>query len=345
MSNENISLYYYSENGEVVGPFTVQELAGKITPDSMVVSENATKWVKASDVPEISDILFVQQLEEAEEFTPDELEVEDDSFLEAEIEELAIKTPSAPLNNNNDNNHVVYPNENIAKSRSWILPIFIVSLLVVIGVSVFFYLKSDNYKWKSAVKMYCYIPTLNIRSDTTTFSDSNIGYSAKYGESFMVLNNPEISPWMDVKYGEKQGVINSYFLMPDNEFEILKSLLNTEAKREDIKFRYTYAKYRKSLVNYISARSSIIPEFSWSLEYYDYSSYCKIIEKKYDGGADAIILKLKNPKYSEYVIFVYDGNNEIDKKGFLENSDAAYSISEFLSKHGLSIITSTDYYD
>ena len=88
MSNENISLYYYSENGEVVGPFTVQELAGKITPDSMVVSENATKWVKASDVPEISDILFVQQLEEAEEFTPDELEVEDDSFLEAETEEL-----------------------------------------------------------------------------------------------------------------------------------------------------------------------------------------------------------------------------------------------------------------
>ena len=97
MSTENIPMYYYSENGEVVGPFTVQELAGKITPDSLVVSENATKWVKASDVPEISDILFVQLPDEAEEFIPDELDVEDDSLLEVETENLEIVTPSGPV--------------------------------------------------------------------------------------------------------------------------------------------------------------------------------------------------------------------------------------------------------
>jgi uncharacterized protein YegJ (DUF2314 family) len=346
MSTENIPMYYYSENGEVVGPFTVQELAGKITPDSMVVSENATKWVKASDVPEISDILFVQQSDELQEFTPDELDVEDDSLLEVETENLEIITPSAPVKNNNNNNHVVYANENNAKSRLWIFLIIIVSLLVVIGGSVFFYFKSDYYKWKSAVKMYCFADGLFIRSDTITiangrqYDDNKLAFMA-YGESYPVLDNPILAPWVDVKYGDKLGHVNGSYLMPENEFDILKSLLNNDDKRKKIKV----AKYRKSLVNYVIAKSKLnsISEFSWSIEYYDYPSYYKIIKNDWSDVTNAIILKLKNPKYSEYVIFLYNGNNEIDKKGFLEDSNATYNISEFLSNHGLSI--STDYYD
>jgi hypothetical protein len=341
-------MYYYSENGEVVGPFTVQELAGKITPDSLVVSENATKWVKASDVPEISEILFVQQPDEAEVFTPDELDVEDDSLFDVETENLEIVTPSAPVSYNNNSNHVVYANESIAKSRSWILPIIIVSLLVVIGGSVFIYLKSDYYKWKSAVKMYCFADGLFIRSDTITIAngrqyDNNKLAFMAYGESYPVLDNPILAPWVDVKYGDKLGHVNGSYLMPENEFDILKSLLNNDDKRKKIKV----AKYRKSLVNYVIAKSKLnsISEFSWSIEYYDYPSYYKIIEKQYDGGADAIIFKLKNPKFTEYFVFVYDGNNEINKTAFPENSNAEYSIIEFLGRQGLSIGTNNDYYD
>ena len=99
MSTENISLYYYSENGEVVGPYTIQELSGRITPDSLVVSENATKWIKASEVTEIADILFVPEPPEAEMPSPEELEVDidiedDDSSLEDETEEFENETIS-----------------------------------------------------------------------------------------------------------------------------------------------------------------------------------------------------------------------------------------------------------
>lgn len=342
MSTENIPMYYYSENGEVVGPFTVQELAGKITPDSLVVSENATKWVKASDVPEISEILFVQQPYEAEVFTPDELNVEDDSLFDVETENLEIVTPSAPVSYNNNSNHVVYANESIAKSRSWILPIIIVSLLVVIGGSVFFYFKSDYYKWKNAVKMYCYSDVLFIRSDTITrlngkMYEKNKDATMAYGDSILVLDNPLLSPWVDVKYGDKLSHVNSFYLMTENEFKILNSFLNTEAAAK-IRNVDVYAKYRKSLVNYIIEKSKLysISELSWSIEPYSYTNYCEIIKKKEDGVEDAIILKLKNPTSSEYVIFVYDGDNEINKHSISESSySLAENFSYLLNQYGL----------
>ena len=224
MSTENISLYYYSENGEVVGPYTIQELSGRITPDSLVVSENATKWIKASEVTEIADILFVPEPPEAEMPSPEELEVDidiedDDSSLKDETEEFENETTNHEVDNNtNTHTQFVSANENVSKSSSTKFTTIIIILLIIVGGSLFMYFKSDYYKWKSAVKMYCYIPTLKIRSDTTTFSESNVRRYARYGESFLVLNNPEISPWLDIKFDNSQGVVNSNFLMSASIF-------------------------------------------------------------------------------------------------------------------------------
>jgi len=134
--------------------------------------------------------------------------------------------------------------------------------------------------------------------------------------------------------------------MTESEFNILKSILDTKVKRENIKFGDVYAKYRKSLVNYIIEKSKLysISELSWSIEPYFYTNYCEIIKKNDDGVADAIILKLKNPTSSEYVIFVYDGNNEINKHSIPALS---YGITEdftyLLNQYNLG--TSTDSYD
>ena len=333
MSTENMPMYYYSENGEVVGPFTVEELADKITPDSMVVSENATKWVKASDVPEISEILFVQQPDEPEEFTPDELDVEDDSLLEIETENLEIITPSAPVNNNS-NNHVVYANENTAKPRSWVLPIIIVSLLVVIGASVFIYLKSDYYKWKSAVRMYCYIPTLKIRTDTVTFSESNVLSYARYGESFLVLNNPELTPWIDIKYdNDKKGVANSNFLMSENDYYILSPLLDTDLKQKQIE----NSKLRRSLVNHIISQSRIksMSEKSWALNEIEIKNTFVKTRKNYYNKTEAAIFYLQNGSYSEVVAFIYIDGKEVDKKSISDYSNYYNDFTSFLNQYNL----------
>lgn len=336
MSTENIPMYYYSENGEVVGPFTVQELVGKITPDSMVVSENATKWVKASDVPEISDILFVQQPDEAEEFTPDELEgeVEDNSLLEIETENIEVVTPSAPVNYSNNNNNVVNSTENIAKSRSWILPIIIVSLLVVIGGSVLIYLKSDYYKWKKAVRMYCYIPTLKIRTDTVTLSESNVISYARYGESFLVLNNPELTPWIDIKYdNDKKGVANSNFLMSENDFYILSPLLDTEDKRKQIE----NSKLRRSLVNHIISQSRIksMSEKSWVLNEIEINNTFVKSRKNYSNKIEAVIFYLQNGSHSEVVAFIYNDGKEVDKKSISDYSNYFNDFTSFLNLYNL----------
>jgi hypothetical protein len=333
MSNENISLYYYSENGEVIGPFTVQELAGKITPDSMVVSENATKWVKASDVPEISDILFVQQPEEAEEFTPDELEVEDDSLLVVETEELETEISFDEVNyDTNTHSQFVSANENVEKSSSSKLPIIIIILLIIVGGSSFMYFKSDYYKWKSAVKMYCYIPTLKIRSDTTTFSESNVRRYARYGESFIVLNNPEISPWLDIKFDNSQGVVNSNFLMSENDFLILSPLLDTDVKQKQIE----NSKLRRSLVNHIISQSRLksLSDKSWALNVIENYSYVKA-RKNYYNKTEYAIFYLQNGQYTEVVTFIYNDGKEIDKRSISEFSNYYNDITSYLRQYNM----------
>lgn len=338
MSTENISLYYYSENGEVVGPYTIQELSGRITPDSLVVSENATKWIKASEVIEIADILFVPKPPEAETPTPEELEVDididdNDSSLEDETEEFENETTNHEVDNNtNTHTQFVSANENVTKSSSTKFTTIIIILLIIVGGSLFMYFKSDYYKWKSAVKMYCYIPTLKIRSDTTTFSESNVRRYARYGESFLVLNNPEISPWLDIKFDNSQGVVNSNFLMSENDFLILSPLLDTDVKQKQIE----NSKLRRSLVNHIISQSKLksLSDKSWVLNIIENYSYVKS-RKNYYNKTEYAIFYMQNGQYTEVVTFIYNDGKEIDKRSITEFSNYYNDISSYLRQYNM----------
>jgi hypothetical protein len=323
-------MYYYSENGEVVGPFTVEELADKITPDSMVVSENATKWVKASEVPEIAESLFVSEPEETELYSPDDID-EDDYELDEEDETMA-NIDTVVDNNYNDHN-VIYEDDKSVNTGTSRISIVIIFLLIVIGAGIFIYLKSDYYKWKNAVRMYCYVPTLKIRTDTITFSESNVRRYARYGESFLVLNNPEISPWLDIKYDDdKQGVVNSNFLMSENDFLILSPLFDTEIKQKQIE----NSKLRRSLVNHIISQSRLksLSEKSWVLNIIENYSYVKS-RKNYFNKTEYAMFYLQNGGYTEVVAFVYNDGKEIDKKSISEYSNYYNDITSYLRQYNL----------
>ena len=53
----NTNQFFYVENGKQVGPVTMEELAGKITPDTDVWCDGMSDWTKAGTVPELAAVL------------------------------------------------------------------------------------------------------------------------------------------------------------------------------------------------------------------------------------------------------------------------------------------------
>ncbi|MBR4325548.1 MAG: CD225/dispanin family protein [Bacteroidales bacterium] len=53
----NTNQFFYIDNGKQIGPVTMEELAGKITPDTDVWCDGMPDWAKASAVPELSALL------------------------------------------------------------------------------------------------------------------------------------------------------------------------------------------------------------------------------------------------------------------------------------------------
>jgi hypothetical protein len=301
MRNDTNSLYYYSENNEVLGPFTIQELEGKINPDSLVFNDTGTKWVKASDVPEISDLLFVNKLE---------IKIEGKAY---EISDREDSNPYQYDDKTNSNNLYQYNLEVKSNRRSnslkTILIIFI--LIGVIGGGVYIFLNSDYYKWRNADKMYCYIPVLNIRSDITTFSDNNIVYELKFGDSVLVLNNPKLTPWIDVKLGDIEGVVHGNYLTASNNYIIiLSSLLNDKSKQDDI----SELRWRKSLVDHILRETSLtnFQTEKWRIIKNDDNNYISIDGPKKGKEPNSARFLLEHDDYIESIQFNYDENgNEI----------------------------------
>lgn len=323
MSSENNSMYYYSENGEVLGPFSVQDLEGKITPDSLVFSEDGTKWVKAADVPEIAALLFAekpQELVEEKDFSSASSEI---TFFDNEnADEEAVSTNPVLEAQPQDGGS--------SGSLKAILVVFIV--LAVIGGGVYTFLNSDYYKWKNATKLYCYIPSLRVRSDTTTYSDYNILLSLGFGESVMILKNTQFAPWVDVKIGNTKGLVNSDFLMLENEFMALSLLLDSDIKKKQI----ATSKLRKSIVNHITSQSmlnSLLMQ-SWSIE--DLSdNYFIHLRKSYNTNYECAIIKLKNGEYEELTTFIYDDGKEISKKVLTDWEDKKDELDDFLRQYDL----------
>lgn len=323
MSNENTTLYYYSENEEVLGPFTVQELEGKINPDSLVFSEDGTKWVKAADVPEIAALLFAekpQDFEEEKDFSSTSNEI---TFFDNEnTDEEAVSSTSVLEAQPQDAGG--------SGTLKAILVVFIV--LAVIGGGAYTFLNSDYYKWKNATKLYCYIPSLRVRSDTTTYSDINILRSLNFGESVMVLKNAQLAPWVDAKIDNIKGLVNSDYLMPESEYIILSLLLDSDSKKKQI----STSKLRKSIVNHVSAQSMLnsLTTQSWSIE--DLSdNYFVHLRKSYNTNYECAIIKFKNGDYEELTTFIYEDGKEITKKVLMDWQDKKDDLDDFLRQYDL----------
>ena len=49
--------YYVDANNQSVGPFPVEDLVKRITPESFIWTEGMSNWVKANTVPEVMNLL------------------------------------------------------------------------------------------------------------------------------------------------------------------------------------------------------------------------------------------------------------------------------------------------
>lgn len=232
-----------------------------------------------------------------------------------------------------------------------------VLLLAFIILAANFKSIKHYYKWKDAQSMVCYIPSLRIRSDTNTTSDYNIlPVSANYGDVINVIDKEALYPWMETNFREQEGLVNTTYLMSTNEFNLLSTLLNSEEKQKQVVF----AKHRKSLtehvktrLNFTSYQVTVKDEPTDPLLFTD--STGNGLASIYEIDAGVYMKKgtnsFNNRNYSfflvetnnngniitEFVMFVYDKDREINKYIFSDWEDTNYDdINNILFNHGLS---------
>jgi len=303
MDNEiKYDLYYYSENGNVLGPFELEELQGKIKPDTLIFIEDGIKWNKAAEIPELDIILNpptpieeVFPLEDS--VLQDHPELIDSAHLEDQsvliplediiepsssinlVKDVENSTPSINSGKTEELTASVPKKSETGKVVFWI--VLVILLVGLVGVTLNLSKIKEYYKWKEAEEKFSYVSSLKVRTDTTRSSDFNVLVSLRYGQSIKVISDPKIAPWCEAKIqddytGNKTyGFLNSFFLMRKMDFKILESLFNDNAPQsveangnviENTSEKYkqiSEARYRKSLVDYVKTK-------------YDYSSFDKV---------------------------------------------------------------------
>ena len=288
MDNETKSeMYYYSENGAVLGPFELNELAGKLQPDTPVFIENGIKWFKAEELPELHDILYPPEPElppvdntswtsDIPSETSNESAGHSNQSENHQDHDQAVFVGHADKSSTNSNSGG-YPYTPTAKKSNTGKIIFLVLLGVLfIGLTatiVNLDKIKDYLKWRKAETRFCYVSSLRIRTDTTTSNDYNVlPTSLRYGDSLSLIVDPMIAPWCEVRIKNQytgeitQGFVNSYFLMNRKDISILNSLLYDKSLTTDSdgltdKYKQvSLARYRKSIVEYVKSK-------------YDYSNF------------------------------------------------------------------------
>lgn len=215
------------------------------------------------------------------------------------------------------NEHTEAEETNIEGKKS---SVFLWVVLGIVGLGLLISLPNYNkiksyFKWKNAETLYCYIPSLRMRSDTTINSDYNVLQSLGYGEAIETVNDPLLSPWREARLGGVEGFVNSDYLMNENDFIVLNSLLNTEDKIKQI----STSKVRKSLVNHVLQLSAAqnLPLQNWAIESIEdnYDSFIKTKDNYYNKNEYASLI-LRNGDYTEIVFFVYNHDIEIASRYF-----------------------------
>lgn len=143
-------IFFYSNNGETLGPVSKEDLKGKITRDTLVWFNGLSKWEKASEIPELFSIF---------ENTPPPL-------------------PSMEFNNNSKsvNVKIIKDSHKIFNAESKVKlarEIKFNSILVILSLSfglissiIYYQYKSEDYEpLKLELSRYSNIPSGNIISN------------------------------------------------------------------------------------------------------------------------------------------------------------------------------------
>ena len=242
-------MYYYSENGKVLGPFEVSDLTGKITPETQVFVEPGVKWVRADELPELQ-ILFAPPPVEDVEIETEQSPIEEEKIIkEAESSEPIIETPAnVPIEfipvNPPSNTEFNTPSKSQSSKSLLFVSIF---LILLTGSGFFYFLWLKPYlKDKNAPRKYCSIESLIIRSSKIKDVEYNIVGRFNYSDEVIVYEDDGV--WSKIKYDGHENYVASQYLLDKMDFHIMNSIFSDVDSRLSLKTskcRFALLKYFK----------------------------------------------------------------------------------------------------
>ncbi|MBM3453610.1 MAG: DUF4339 domain-containing protein [Bacteroidetes bacterium] len=267
----NPPIYYFSENGNVQGPFELDSLVQKISADTLIFEENGIKWVKAEEIPVVMDALIKYQesvnrissplLSESlpRELSNDEFIINTEKIQNQEIhDEEEVLTPSQKSVTTDISAHPA-PSSSTGSPRL----IFLVPLTLLLffgGLFSYLFLIKPYLKDKNAARKYCFIESLVVRSSKIYGVEYNVIDNCNYGNELLVYEDDGM--WATCKFNNKECFVASKFLLSKEDFHLLHSIFTDVDTREAVptaKCRIALLDYykRNSLMGYMDSSSQI----------------------------------------------------------------------------------------
>jgi serine/threonine protein kinase len=218
----------------------------------------------------------------------------------------------------------------------------LVSVAVLLLAAVFLYGPiRDHLRWRSAGFMHCFIPSLRMRTDTTTYSDYNIlPISIGEGDRIQILRVPGFEPWALAKIDDKTGYVNTEYLMTENDYRIMSAVIDSRLKQSDLKL----GRYRRSIVDHVRKKVESNGLFDGNklrgiqLEYISPGQFSQK-DSNNSLGIDYLITLLHESSSRDYeyeiAVFIYKDGKEFDTKSFDATSEYVNElIDDYLSTFG-----------
>lgn len=129
----------------------------------------------------------------------------------------------------------------IAPEYFWIGGIILVA---VIGIIAYTQIYQPYAKEKNAPRMYTYANITNMRSSKVSGGDFNILAKLPYGAEVILYEKD--SEWSSVKYNDVEGHVSSYYLLSQDDFNLLNGMFGDIESRILIES----AKCKRALIEY-----------------------------------------------------------------------------------------------
>jgi serine/threonine protein kinase len=232
-------------------------------------------------------------------------------------------------------------------SRGKVLGLFFAGSLLLASAVLYSPIR-EYLRWKDAEILYSYIPSLRMRTDTTTFSDNNIlPVSLKEGDGVYIVREKSLEPWAHGKVGDFKGMVNTEYLMSESDYKILFSIIDNPMKESQLKA----ARYRKSIMQHVIRKvdsgGSIDFEKLKKIKLHHLafgsSDYVKTGSNSMnDRDYMWVMLYEDETKDLEVFIAVYENGRQLDSKSIniemdeeMGEFDLEYQVAKYLSDFGL----------